>query len=216
LNESNELECRLPITLPTSKVRIKRDRDGIEPIPPRKEILRENDYIEWQISYRDKESGKPIELGELIRLAYERYITRDELCEIIKKYGDETSKPFDELFRIMLKRTQQKAYYDFVVIWEKIPILHLDLSDGCYIEVVLRHKQRAVGYQSMVYIYIPVQNVITRKPLINRTAEEKEIVIWKPNKEHILGLIKAFLVASKDHRQDIKKLIRQITGYSCT
>jgi len=201
--------------LPTSKVRIK--RKGVQPIPPRKEVLTKDDYIEWQISYQDKESGKPIELGELIRLAHEmKYITRDELCEIIKKYGDGSIKPFDKLFSIMRKGTQHKVYHDFTVIWEETPILRYDLSDGCYIEVALKHKQKAVGYQSMVYIYIPIQNVIARRPLVGRTAEEKEVVIWKPSKEHILGLIKAFLVASEDHQRDVKKLIGKITGHPCT
>lgn len=46
--------CELPITLPTSKVRIKRiiRRDNVEEVVlfPKGEILTTNDYIEWQIS----------------------------------------------------------------------------------------------------------------------------------------------------------------------
>jgi hypothetical protein len=64
----------------------------------------------------------------------------------------------------------------------------------------------------MVYIYIPVQNLRAPKPLVGRTAGEKEEVSWVPNKIHILGLLKAFLIASNDHRNDIKELIRKYIG----
>ncbi|MEM4718173.1 MAG: hypothetical protein QXE81_05385, partial [Desulfurococcaceae archaeon] len=52
----SEVVCKLPFTLPTSKVRVKRitrenNIEEIEPVPSRSEVLTVNDYIEWQISY---------------------------------------------------------------------------------------------------------------------------------------------------------------------
>lgn len=46
----NTIKCELPITLPTSKVRVK--RKGLEPIATRQVKLCKDDYIEWQISYK--------------------------------------------------------------------------------------------------------------------------------------------------------------------
>ncbi|NAZ25544.1 MAG: R.Pab1 family restriction endonuclease [Thermofilum sp.] len=206
-----EVICILPITFPTSKVRIK--RDGIEPVAPRRDKLDRRDYIEWQISYWDNKEN-PIEFGEIIILAHKNgKISKDEICSIIKEYGDPKVQPFNEQFKIKIfEEKNQKIYKDFNLLFEKTPILHLELDDGCYIRVTLRHKQRAVGYQSMVYIYIPVQNLRAPKPLVGRTAAKKEEVSWVPNKIHILGLLKAFLIASYDHRNDIKKLIRKYIG----
>ena len=210
-----EVICNLPITKPTSKVRIK--RRGIEPIAPRRVKLDQHDYIEWQISYRDDKEN-PIEFGEIIKLAHKNEkISKDEICSIIKEYGDPKVRPFNEQFKINIEKANdneknKKIYNDFNLLYEKTPILHLEFDDGCYIRVTLRHKQRAVGYQSMVYIYIPVQNLRAPRPLVGRPAAKNEVVSWVPNKKHILGLLKAFLIASNDHRNDIKELIRKHIG----
>jgi hypothetical protein len=207
--KQQQIECELPLTKPTSKVRVK--RKGIEPIPARQTRMTDEDYVEWQISYQN-ENKSPVELGIIIKLAYENgIVSKEELCDIVKNYGNPKIRPFDEEFRIT-REPQLQTYMEFHVIFEKTPILHHDLRDGCYIEVALRHKQRAVGYQSMVYIYIPVKNLLASKPLIGRYANANEVVLWRPGKEHILGLLKAFLIASEKHRKDIKELIQRIIG----
>lgn len=64
--------CELPITLPTSKVRIKRiiRRDNVEEVVlfPKGEILTTNDYIEWQISY--VYNGQLFEFGPILKEFY--------------------------------------------------------------------------------------------------------------------------------------------------
>jgi len=203
------IECELPITKPTSKARVK--RRGIDPIATRKTEITSEDYVEWQISYQSKDKS-PIELGIMVKLAYDNgMISKEELCRVIKNYGDSKIRPFNEEFRIA-REFQRETYMDFQVIFEKTPILRYNLGDGCYIEVALRHKQKAVGYQSMVYIYIPAKNLHANRPLIGRKAYVNEVVLWRPGKDHILGLLKAFLIASNDHRNDVKGLIRRIVG----
>jgi hypothetical protein len=204
-DDKNCIECLLPITLPTSKVRIK--RKGIEPIAPRRTEISAEDLIEWQISYKNGK-GQIIELGEILRLAYKnKLISKSDICSIIEKF--ENAPTFDETFYISREPSPQNlSFYGFKVLYEKTPILHLDLQDGCYIEIILKHKQKAVGYQPMVYIYIPMKNITPN--LIGRAVKQKEKVIWVPRKEHILGLLKAFLLASKAHRNDIKEICLKI------
>jgi hypothetical protein len=204
-DSENQIECLLPITLPTSKVRVK--RRGIEPVAPRQTKISIEDFIEWQISYKDR-TGRDIELSEILSLAYKNnIISQNDIYSIIEKFKD--APTFAEMFYINRESSQNSSFYGFKVLYEKTPILRSDLQDGCYIEMTLKHKQKAVGYQVMVYIYIPVKNVIPNT-LIGRTAKQKEKVLWIPRREHILELLKAFLLASKTHREDIKKICLRI------
>jgi len=200
----NTVKCKLPITSPTSKVRVK--RKGLEPVATRQVKLCEDDYIEWQISYG--EVKKLSEFGEILALAYKNGIVKkDDINEVKKEF--ENTKTFEELYKISREETG-KDYHKFKVLYEKTPILRYEFDDGHYIDIVLRHKQRAVGYQAMVYIYIPIDKV-EPKNLVGRRANPRERVVWTPKKEHILGLLKAFLIASKDHRNDMIKIIEKIT-----
>jgi hypothetical protein len=78
--EDGKIVCLLPITLPTSKVRVKRDD---EPIAVRQNNLKEDDLLEWQISYY-KEGKILIEVGKILELAYQYNIFTEE--ELIWEY----------------------------------------------------------------------------------------------------------------------------------
>lgn len=194
------IECKLPITMPTSKVRVK--RDGIYPVATTKEILTEQDYIEWQISYL--RGDELIEFGEILKIAFERCIvTKDDIESLFEHFKE--ADTFEEKFRIN-RSTTNETFRHFKIIYEKTPILRREFDDGCYIDIVLRHKQRAVGYQAMVYIYVPLKN--TQPCLIGSRAQSKQMVKWVPRREHVLGLLEAFLVASKKHKEDMVKKIK--------
>jgi len=203
--------CFIPITSPTSKARVKR-RLGktYEPIAVRQKILKEDDLIEWQISYFDKEK-RLIEVGKMLELAYKyKIFTQNELKEL-KKYVDKIEKIFDESFNIEEVSMNDKFLDEFEIIYEKTPIIQRILSNNCFVRVILRHKQRAVGYQSMLYIYIPLTNVISKdKSIIGRSAEANEEIKWSPSKIDIEGVIKSFAIASQKHRNDIKEIIGRI------
>jgi len=205
-DENKKIECKLPITSPTSKVRVK--SEGRIPKGTRQTKITAEDFIEWQISYKDK-NGEPIELGEILRLACNNgLISKDDIFSLLERYKnfctfDSNKDKFD-----VRRENSQEEFYGFKIYFEKTPILHLDIDDGCYIEMTLKHKQMAVGYQVMVYIYIPMKNVTPN--LIGYTANRKQSVTWIPNKDHILGLLKAFLLASEDHRKDITNICKML------
>ncbi|MEA2033685.1 MAG: R.Pab1 family restriction endonuclease [Euryarchaeota archaeon] len=201
--------CLLPITLPTSKVRVKRDD---EPIAVRQNELKEGDLLEWQISYY-KEGKILIEVGKMLELAFQHEIITKEELEKLKDYVDKIPKVFDEDFEITKEKTDRTFLGEFKVIFRHVQIIRKDLDNGCFIEVELKHKQRAVGYQPMLYIFIPVKNVVADDSLgslIGRPAESKEIAKWFPTKNDIIGTVKTFAVLSHKHRADIIEIIERI------
>jgi len=88
-------------------------------------------------------------------------------------------------------------------------------ENGYFIEIILRHKQRAVGLQAMVYLCIYVEILKDRNgnSLIGRTAEVREFgrfEITSRNKELITDVVKAFAIASQQHKNDISNILEQI------
>ncbi len=201
--------CILPITLPTSKIRLK--RNGNEPIAPRNTEITDKDYIEWQISYRDP-NGKLIEFGESLGKALNNDMNlKMEIKQVVEEYRNVDT--FDKKFTI--QRIEDKKHYnEFKLIYESTPILRLDdLTDNYYIDIILKQKQKAVGYQAMVFLYIPCEKVLSLKnkqKLIGRKAYQNEKAMVFLNNDHILGLLKSFLVASNTHRGDILNILRSL------
>ncbi|HIE41140.1 MAG TPA: R.Pab1 family restriction endonuclease [Candidatus Aenigmarchaeota archaeon] len=207
--EDGKIVCELPITLPTSKIRVKRDD---EPIAVRQNNLKEDDLLEWQISYY-KEGKILIEVGKMLELAYQHGIVTKEELEKLGDYVDKVQKLFDEDFEITKEETDKKFLGEFKILFRHVPIIHKELDNGCFIEAELKHKQRAVGYQPMLYIFIPVKNVVADDSLgslIGRPAESREIAKWFPTKNDILGTIKTFAVLSQKHRDDIVEIIKRM------
>ena len=57
--ESEGIVLELPLTEPTSKVRVKRRTKNFGvPVATRREALLEKDYVEWQISYATEEASE--------------------------------------------------------------------------------------------------------------------------------------------------------------
>ena len=80
-------------------------------------------------------------------------------------------------------------------------------------EITIKEKQRAVGNQPMLYVCIPVSELITKPPLIGRSAETKEhaeFILDKNNYEVVLHLVKIFGILSPVHRTDIINIIDKI------
>jgi len=207
--EEGKIVCLLPITLPTSKVRVKRND---EPFAVRQASLKEDDLIEWQISYYDRDRNL-VEIGLMLKMGYENGLFSWADLESLKNFAENVRNFFSETFDIEKLNTENLFLNEFEVLYRKVPIIHKDLTNGCFVEGELKHKQRAVGYQPMLYIFIPIRNVISatdKKPIIGRTAHSKEIVLWFPSLEDIKGTIKTFSVLSPVHNQDIKEILTNL------
>jgi hypothetical protein len=80
------------------------------------------------------------------------------------------------------------------------------------VQIQLKQKQRAVGYQAMVYVCLPMNEMLTmdgspRKP---GPAKSREMVYYDFNASNtalILDIIHAFGIASRQHNEDIRQLL---------
>ena len=84
-----------------------------------------------------------------------------------------------------------------------------------WVQIQLKQKQRAVGYQAMVYVCLPLTEVLAMDGAPRRAgpAKSKETVYYDFNRENaafILDIIHAFGIASQQHNEDIRQIIGKI------
>ncbi|MEM3697720.1 MAG: hypothetical protein QXQ94_09520 [Candidatus Bathyarchaeia archaeon] len=114
--------------------------------------------MEWQISY--KKNGALIEAGKMLKLGYDHKLFTKEELEKLREYAKGTPL-FDQEFEIKKEETDKKFLEEFEIIMRHVPIIRKKLENGCFVEAELKHKQKAVGYQPMLYIFIPARNVMS-------------------------------------------------------
>ena len=213
--KNGRIIVELPITRPTSKIRVKKIENGVgvpvstrqEPFPVG-EALRDY-YIEWQISYA-KDGCYDYELSRIVRLAHEHDILTDEDIEELLKFADGVSSYLED--RGIKRKGTKDELYGFNIYEDVYPVAKKELPSGEFIEIVLKHKQRAVGYQSMVYVCIPLTNVKPASSLAGRVAKSNEVVEYDVPLDLIKELLRAFIIASETHKDDIVKFLRSIIG----
>lgn len=231
-----KLIVKLPLTNPTGKIRVKRrgrtSNYGI-PIATRREVFKEIDYVEWQISYAtdnppvvSKVEGIRLngQVGfELTKLLCEGIkigiLSNNDILEMetfikdIKK--EDTLEENEEILREDTKYEVKGGFKKFI---EKSPLFIKNNEEkGYFVEIILKHKQRAVGLQAMVYlcIYINQLKDWDGKLLMGRTARPREfgiLEITSENKEIIIDVVKAFAIASCQHRNDIQSILQQVVS----
>lgn len=230
-----KLVIGLPLTNPTGKIRVKRrsktSNYGL-PIATRKESFTQDDYVEWQISYATQyppEESKVEEIVindnqigfELTKLLYEgiklNIISNKDMNELEKFVNHvqrtETLEENEKIFREDGEKEVKGGFKKFV---EKSP-LFIKKNDeiGYFVEIILQHKQRAVGLQAMVYLCVSIETLMDKNgnSFIGRTAESREFgrfEITSGNKELITDVVKAFAIASWQHKNDISNILKQI------
>jgi len=84
-----------------------------------------------------------------------------------------------------------------------------------WVQIQLKQKQRAVGYQAMVYVCLPMSEVLAMdgSPRQAGRAHSKETVFYDFNEDNaafLLDIIHAFGIASSQHNEDIRKILGKI------
>jgi len=232
---NGKLMIELPLINPTGKIRVKRRGELSNygfPIATRKESFTKNDYVEWQISYATQnppvssivedivinETQIGFELTKLLcegaKLNILSNANLNEIEEFINTVQDtETPEENEKIFRESKYKEIKGGFKKFE---EKVPLFIKENKEKGYIvEIILKHKQRAVGVQSMVYLCLYVQRLEDKNgnSLIGRNAEAKEFSrfeISSENKGLIEDVVKAFAIASQQHKKDILNILGQI------
>ncbi|MCL0081841.1 R.Pab1 family restriction endonuclease [Dehalococcoidia bacterium] len=200
---NERLVCHLPITTLTSKVRVLRAN---QPVATRQTPLQKDDIVEWQISYFADEHTRLVELGRLLDLAYRHnLIAKHRLSSFLTEIRAQREF-FAEKYAITLGEFVGE-FYGFNVLRKQVPILVKEVN-GVLVWVELRHKQRAVGFQPMLYLRIPMQAV--SPSLVGQVAGPRQIVTWQPTPSILFPTAKAFSIASGKHKADMVSIVEYI------
>ncbi len=233
--KNGELIIELPLTTPTGKIRVKRRSETSNyglPVASRRESFTKDDYIEWEISYATQnppEESKVEEIVinnnqigfELTKLLYEgikqKILSNKDIDELEKFINSvQPTETLEENEKIFRENDLQEIKGGFKKFVEKVPLfIKKNEQKDYFIEIILKHRGYAVGLQAMVHlcIYIKTLKDKNASSLIGRTAEVREFSIFKVtswNKELITDVIKAFAIASLQHKNDISNILEQI------
>ena len=175
-------------------------------------ILKENNEKIIVKQHKDNKIYVSYELSDLIKIAYEKGIlSKEEIKELIN-FNEGVDKLDIEKDYKIVRHSMGKKIYNFEYYEEKSPLFINMIDDYSFVEIILQHKQRAVGYQSMIYFCMYMSNVKDTMGAcpVGRFSRCKEKISISITKEHLIGIVKSFIVASEDHSWDIKFILKEI------
>lgn len=224
----------LPLTNPTGKMRVKKKDSKFDfgrPFATRQSTIDEKCYIEWQIGYDNPDPSEPGAINEIAFFTRGKHKFAFELSAILYLGLVNGIFPMDVLqdllsFAVSITKEDlieessiiSRAHFESRIVKgltlhlveEKYPLYILEGSDY-EIEIIVRHKQRAVGYQSMIYVCLPIKNA--EENVIGRLARSREIINYKVSQKgnnFVYDAFKVFSLASRRHNEDIKSILAAI------
>jgi hypothetical protein len=230
---TNFIRVQLPLTDVTGKVRVKeKSPDGFGiPVAPSKTTLGAQNYLEWQIGYDTPNPDDPTVVPQI------KFTRKGET-----KYGHELSKIIFEGVRLGILSTNDllreldslkkipttdfeesravqievstNAANGFQSAVQRLPQFTKTTPHGS-VQIQLKQKQRAVGYQAMIYVCLPMSEVLAMDgtPRQPAKAKSKETVLYEFNSTNaafLMDVVHAFGLASAQHNEDIRKILRKI------
>ncbi len=231
---TNAIRVRLPLTDVTGKVRVKEKTPagfGI-PVAPSKTVLDGNYYLEWQIGYDVPNTNSPtvvpqinfirngeIKYGhELARIIFEAVqlglISTNDLIREIEVLKKIPANEFEENQAVRVEVSTNSAADGFQSAVQRLPQFTKTTPRG-WVQIQLKQKQRAVGYQAMVYVCLPMTEVLTMdgSPRQAGKAHPKETVYYDFNRDNaafLLDIVHAFGIASLQHNEDLRNILGKI------
>jgi len=103
----------------------------------------------------------------------------------------------------------EKNFCGFKLLKKVVSVLVKEI-DRILVWIELRSKQKAIGFQSMLFLRIPITQ--TSPNIIGQIAEPNQILSWKIPLSVFFSTIKAFSIASKKHRDDMIDILERILG----
>jgi hypothetical protein len=231
---TNAIRVRLPLTDVTGKVRVKeKSSDGFGlPVAPSKVSLGEKHYLEWQIGYDIPNTNSPSVVPEItfIRNGETKYghelskiifdavrigiLSTNDLIHEIEVFKKIPPSEFEENQAVQVEVSTNAAADGFQSAVQRLPQFTKSTPHG-WVQIQLKQKQRAVGYQAMVYVCLPMAEVLAmddspRKPGSARSKETVYYDFTRANSDLLLAIIHAFGIASQQHNEDIRNILGKI------
>jgi hypothetical protein len=231
---TNSVRIRLPLTDVTGKVRVKqKSSDGFGlPVAPSKVLLGKKDYLEWQIGYDIPNTNSPTVVPEikfnrngetkygheLSKIIFEAVrlgiLSTNDLIREIEELEKIPPGKFEESQAVQVEVSTNAAADGFQSAVQRLPQFTKSTPHG-WVQIQLKQKQRAVGYQAMVYVCLPMAEVLAMdgSPRQPGGARSKETVYYdftRANSDLLLDIIHAFGIASQQHNEDIRQILGKI------
>ena len=231
---TNFVRVRLPLTDVTGKVRVKeKTQDGFGlPVAPSKTILGAQHYLEWQIGYDTPNTNGPsavpqihfqrngqIKYGhELSKIIFESVrlglLSTNDLNRELQRLAKISPNEFEESRAVQVEVSTNAGADGFQIAEQHLPQFTKTTPHGA-VQIQLKQKQRAVGYQAMVYVCLPMTGVLAMdgSPRPAGKARPKETVYYEFNRDNaafLLDIVHAFGLASSAHNQDIREILEMI------
>ena len=231
---TNFIRVRLPLTDVTGKVRVKeKTSDGFGlPVAPMKTALGKKHYLEWQIGYdtpnpndatvvpqiKFTRKGETKYGHELSKIVFENVrlglLSTNELQRELAALKKISTNDFEESRTVEVEVSTNATADGFQSAVQRLPQFTKTTPHGS-VQIQLKQKQRAVGYQAMIYVCLPMSEVLAMdgSPRKAGAAKSKETVYYDFNRENaafLLDVIHAFGMASAQHNDDIQKILGKI------
>ncbi|MEY4384725.1 MAG: hypothetical protein RLY20_8 [Verrucomicrobiota bacterium] len=231
---NNAVLVRLPLTDVTGKVRVKeKTSDGFGiPVAPSKTVLGKKHYLEWQIGYDSPNTNSPSSAPQIhfTRKGETKYghelskilldalrlgvLSTNDLQRELATLPKLAEKSFEEREAVEMEAVQKPDEAGFARSVQRVPQF-IKLTDHGAVQIQLKQKQRAVGYQAMVYVCLPMDQVLNgaAEPRKAAAAKSKETVFYRFDRENsgfLLDIVRAFAMASKQHNEDIGNILNKI------
>jgi len=228
------VRVRLPITDVTGKVRVKGKTSGGFglPVAPSKTLLDGKYYLEWQVGYDIPNTNSPSVVPEiqftsngakkygheLAKIIFEAVrlgiISTNDLVREIEMLKNIPTSEFEENQTVQIEVSTNAAADGFQSTIQRLPQFTKTTPHG-WVQIQLKQKQRAVGYQAMVYVCLPMNEVLAMddSPRSAGKAHAKETVYYDFNRDNaafLFDIIHAFGMASQQHNEDIRKILGKI------
>ena len=230
---TNGVRVRLPLTDVTGKVRVKEKTPagfGL-PVAPSKVSLGQKHYLEWQIGYDTPNANDvsvvpqikftrkgEVKYGhELSKLIFESVrlglLSTNDLIRELDSLKKISTKDFEESRPVQIEVSTNSAN-GFQSAIEHLPQFTKTTPHGS-VQIQLKQKQRAVGYQAMVYVCLPMNEVLAMdgSPRPPAKAKSKETVFYdfnRANAPFLMDIVHAFGLASAQHNEDIQKILGKL------
>lgn len=232
--ETNAIRVRLPLTDVTGKVRVKETTpDGFGlPVAPSKTVLGKKHYLEWQIGYDVPNTNSPTVVPqirftrkgetkyghELSKILFEAvrlgFLSTNAVAEELALLKKNYSGTFEESRSVEVEVSTNKTADGFQSAVQRVPQFTKTTPHGS-VQIQLKQKQRAVGYQAMIYVCLPMNGVLTMDgaPRPPARAKSKETVLYEfnaANAAFLMDIVHAFGMASRQHNEDIRNILGKI------
>ena len=176
-----------------------------------KEIFEKHNQILIIKEHKDNKTYVMYELADLFEMAMKSNVLSKEEIEELLNFNKEMID-IERQYSVKRKALNKKISEHFEYYEENAPLFIKRMNDKFWTEIQVKHKQRAVGYQGMVYFCIWIKSLKDKEgnSLLGRKAKPNEKVIINLSKEDLFNIAKTFMITSQDHEWDMKKILKGI------